>query len=311
MAEYNVAVHEAGHAVVAAALGIAFANRGVTLSPPTDLLAEGVIATVSPRSPFTLRPLDNIALCLAGGIAECRVTRAQPGIRIDVVPIMFALSKRFDDTKDPTAQSSYRWLKAMFRHCDGDGERDETQVLSITSAFCMKQSTAEVLAAFAPEVSVGLAQESHFILMAEAADIARDILNRHWSAVLALGSHLMNVKELNETNLTDFLTHHGVTNESMNTFNALSDDKQQMLIEELTTISANYADGQYEGDGADDLIAASADISALLKSFPEAAVRGAMLSGRANDTVDTDRRSGEETTFFTLVLEGELTKEEA
>src|SRR5207244_10986854 len=68
------AIHEAGHSVVAHALGIKFGKRGVTIIPSKNGRSAGLVQTVKlSRHSMT----DNIAHILAGGMAGYRVTPKQ------------------------------------------------------------------------------------------------------------------------------------------------------------------------------------------------------------------------------------------
>jgi hypothetical protein len=45
----------------------------------------------------------------------------------------------------------------------------------------------------------------HFLVLAKAADITREILNRKWGTVIALAEHLMRVRKMSGEQLVTFL----------------------------------------------------------------------------------------------------------
>src|SRR5216684_6493845 len=220
MIERCVAVHEAGHAVVAAALGVGFTKRGITAAPSKAPTKEGVGGYTHPRRLRKQTIVTQIAFLLSGGIAEGRVNRGLLGTEGDVYTMTKQLAleaTRNHATADHATEVALAktYGRALRRRLVDETPNDTFSVdVEFTAlALYRSENTLDALNELKKinlSRAISLATTSHFQIMAEGADVAREILNRHWSVVLALGTHLMQVGKMSGDQLEEFLKDHGV-----------------------------------------------------------------------------------------------------
>lgn len=205
---YEVAIHESGHAVVAHAFGLQFNEQAILigsllqkdLTTGRAICADGGVFYADGTQMFDLHDTDFIALNMAGGIADRQIgSKRWAEWKGDIDSIATTLAMLSMD--DATIVDTFR--------CVSDKDATDTVFVSEIKVFmlalCASSSTSDALEAFKPEHKDRIKETPHFKVMAEAADIARNILDTDWRTVLALAKHLCDVKQMSSKELTAFL----------------------------------------------------------------------------------------------------------
>jgi hypothetical protein len=206
--EYGNAVHEAGHVIVAAALGWKFSEKtavAIGWSRRDPAIAVGSSrrrgrgrVNISQQNDSVL---EQIAFDLAGGISQYRVA---PPFPPDAPFLRVLLQAGIDgDVENIMNTIDYK------RHA-------ADIIFAIAKAVCQFESTDEVIEflswpGFPPDFGPRRIKTPHFKIITKAANLARDILSRNWVTVLALARTLMQSKRMSGEELTAFLKARGVS----------------------------------------------------------------------------------------------------
>lgn len=195
---YTCAVHEAGHAVAACAVGFGMKKKGMVLR---NSLVEGLFDGVAYTRAYGRRSSNpkkrelfhknNIVITLAGPIAEDRVNPRLVHIDYDVQNIILSLlelipSKRQFLRKYIAEASDYgdNWddFWALIYTLATDGDWRETAA-GLDDSYGIFADLSDI---FGPLVEI----------LGPFAQQARDIIKRHWSLVKQLSSELLKGQSL-------------------------------------------------------------------------------------------------------------------
>jgi hypothetical protein len=201
MSDYSTAVHEASHAVVGYALGMKFCKRAITIIP-----SNGLIGQVRFRQPWASPKAIRTAVDIAGAMADCRVKNCTLSDATtwgsDINHILLNHGDCDPDGKAVLYAARELWTKEVVPWAEN---AFVCEIVSIVIALCKTSSTSEATEMFAPECKERISRSYHFQQMAESADMARSILDTHWSVVLDLAQHLLVVKKMSGAELTAYL----------------------------------------------------------------------------------------------------------
>jgi len=187
--DYSTAVHEASHAVVLGSVYLPYEQdgqwaegwdlfRNISVIPKDD--SSGRIGVYGMTK--ALCSPESIAVLLAGGIGEFRVTQKYAGIGGDLTQIARLLDRP-----------------------------DDTFMEQIGVVLCTTESTPAAIAEMSRDTrNLHWVGDPDFRQLAEAAELARLILSTHWAAVLGLGSHLLKNVEMDGLHLKYWLKRNGV-----------------------------------------------------------------------------------------------------
>lgn len=247
--EYSAAVHEAGRAQVALTLGMKFeeddaicCERGTGMTI-WELMSneKHPIAYVHTAGMTGYSNEAKVALSLAGGIAEYRVSQADPlSIGGDAIDMLHTISDQFDKLP-PTTKQDDRWLAAAMRESFyvyesveeakhdvawalSTKDHDDIEEANRSAALFLLYGDRDEADKDAEDVENAVlalcvsqntedarkmleprvTAEPYFTFLAEAADKARAILNERWDIVLSLATHLLKVGRMSAAELTAF-----------------------------------------------------------------------------------------------------------
>jgi hypothetical protein len=177
---YHCAVHEAGHAVAACAIGFGMTRRGVVLSG-----REGAAYTRLPgrcshkpkiRERYNRRRL---VTTFAGSVAEYRVNEGLTHIDHDVEDIALALGELLPNKK--------RYFEAVIRK---DESGDFWGLIWILATHVRRERALEELDKFPGLAKVDV---SLFEMLWPFAQQARAIIDLQWHSVEQMSRHLLKV----------------------------------------------------------------------------------------------------------------------